>query len=226
MATTFAYKVRDPAGRVIEGRLEADNATLVAGKLRGMGYVPISIEEHAGSRLQSDISIPGLSNRVHLKDVAVFSRQFATMINAGLSLLKSLSVLEEQTENKELARIIREVRLDVERGSSLSVALARYPKAFNRLYVAMIKSGETGGSLDLVLLRVAQTIEKQVELRRKVVSAMVYPTMVGLFAFIITLAMLIFIVPQFKDMYTELEGQRSEERRVGKECRSRWAPYH
>ena len=206
MATTFAYKVRDQAGKVIEGQLEADDATLVAGKLRGMGYVPISIEEHAESRLQTDITIPGLSSRVRLKDVAVFSRQFATMINAGLSLLKSLSVLEEQTESKELARIIREVRLDVERGNSLSVALASHPKAFNHLYVALVKSGETGGVLDEVLQRIADTIEKQVELRRKVISAMTYPTMVGLFAFTIMLAMLIFIVPQFEGMYDQLEG--------------------
>ncbi len=206
MATTFEYKVRDQAGKVLEGTLEADDATLVVGKLRGMGYTPISVEEQAESRLQTDIKIPGLSNRVRLKDLAVFSRQFATMINSGLSLLKSLSILEEQTESKELARVVGAVRLDVERGSSLSVALARHPKVFNRLYIAMVKSGESGGVLDDVLLRIAHTIEKQVELRRKVVSAMTYPTMVALFAFLITLAMLIFIVPQFQDMYDELEG--------------------
>lgn len=206
MATTFEYKVRDQTGKVVEGTLEADDATLVVGKLRGMGYTPISVEQQAESRLQSDIKIPGLSDRVRLKDLAVFSRQFATMINSGLTLLKSLTVLEDQTESKELGRVIGEVRRDVERGSSLSVALGRHPKVFNRLYVAMVKSGETGGSLDAVLLRIAHTIEKQVELRRKVVSAMTYPTMVAIFAFLITLAMLIFIVPQFQDMYDELEG--------------------
>ncbi len=206
MPTTFAYKVRDHGGKIVEGTLEADSANLVVGKLRGMGYTPISVEEDSGSTLQTEIRIPGLSNRVRLKDLAVFSRQFATMINAGLTLLKSLSILEEQTESKELAKVVREVRIDVEGGSSLSAALARRPKVFNRLYVAMVKSGETSGTLEQTLQRVAHTIEKQVELRRKVISAMTYPAMVGLFAFLITLAMLIFIVPQFEDMYADLEG--------------------
>ncbi|MEZ5169794.1 MAG: type II secretion system F family protein [Acidimicrobiia bacterium] len=206
MPSTYAYKVRDSAGKVVEGTLEADSANLVVGKLQGMGYTPISVEEEADNRLQMEIKIPGLTNRVRLKDLAVFSRQFATMINSGLTLLKSLSVLEEQTESEELGKVVREVRLDVERGSSLSVALARRPKVFNSLYVAMVKSGETSGTLDQSLERIAHTIEKQVQLRRKVISAMTYPTMVGLFAFLITLAMLIFIVPQFKDMYADLEG--------------------
>ncbi|HVM39963.1 MAG TPA: type II secretion system F family protein, partial [Acidimicrobiia bacterium] len=136
MATTFAYKVRDRNGKLLEGTLEAENVNLVADKLRQMGYVPVNIEAQKSNALQTEIKIPGLSNRVSLKDVAVFSRQFATMINAGLSLLRSLAILGQQTENKELARVIGVVAQDVEKGASLSVALARHPKVFNRLYVS------------------------------------------------------------------------------------------
>jgi len=206
MPETFAYKVRDRAGKVVEGHLEADNLSLVAGKLRSMGYTPINIERKDNTALKKDIKIPGFSDRVKLKDVAVFSRQFATMINSGLSLLRSLSILAQQTENKALASIIDQVRQDVERGASLSSAMTRHPKAFNRLYVAMVRSGETGGVLDSVLQRLASTIEKQVELRRKVKSAMTYPVVVFCLVILIVTAMLIFIVPTFKSMYTQLGG--------------------
>jgi len=203
---TFAYKVRDRAGKLVEGELEADNAQLVVGKLRSMGYVPVAIEQLGKQTLSSDIKLPGFSDRVKLKDVAVFSRQFATMINAGLSLLRSLYILAEQTESKPLANIANEVRMDVEKGSSLSAALQKHPKAFNRLYVAMVRAGEIGGVLDSVLERLADTIEKQVELRRKVKSAMTYPVVVAVLVLLIVTAMLLFIIPMFEDLYVELGG--------------------
>lgn len=205
MPDTYVYKVRDRSGRLLEGSLEADSTTLVANKLRQMGYVPIAIDKRDTSGLQREIRLPG-SGRVKLRDVAVFSRQFATMINSGLSLLRSLHILAEQTENKALAAIVNEVRQDVERGSSLSQALARHPKAFSRLYVAMVRAGETGGVLDDVLLRVAATIEKQVELRRKIKSAMTYPVVVFGLVLLIVTAMLLFVVPMFKGLYDELGG--------------------
>ncbi len=207
MPTTFVYRVRDRSGQTVEGELEAENATLVAGKLRSMGYTPVSIEKRGGAGLTADFTIPGLGGRVKLKDVAVFSRQFATMINSGLSLLRSLAILAEQTENKKLAAIVGEVRIDVEKGSSLSAALARHPKAFGQLYVAMVRSGEASGALDSVLVRLAETIEKQVELRRKIKSAMTYPVVVFILVLMIASAMLIFIVPQFKSMYKDLGGK-------------------
>ncbi|MDZ4826359.1 MAG: type II secretion system F family protein [Actinomycetota bacterium] len=206
MPETFAYKVRDRAGKLVEGELEADNAQLVVGKLRSMGYVPVAIEQLGKQTLSSDIKLPGFSDRVKLKDVAVFSRQFATMINAGLSLLRSLYILAEQTESKPLANIANEVRMDVEKGSSLSAALQKHPKAFNRLYVAMVRAGEIGGVLDSVLERLADTIEKQVELRRKVKSAMTYPVVVAVLVLLIVTAMLLFIIPMFEDLYVELGG--------------------
>ncbi len=207
MATTFSYRVRDQQGKVVEGQLEADDQALVIDKLRSMGYTPITISKRNENKLTADLSIPGLSNRVKLKDVAVMSRQFATMINSGLSILRSLAILAQQTENSELARVAGEVRLDVERGASLSVALARHPKVFNQLFVSMVKSGETSGTLDEVLIRLATTIEKQVQLRGKVKSAMTYPVMVGFVVFSIAMIMLIFIVPQFQGIYASLGGQ-------------------
>src|SRR3954449_7241790 len=153
MAETFTYKVRDKTGKLVEGQLEAENAQLVVSKLRSMGYVPIEIEQQGKQSLGKDIKIPGLSGRVKLKDVAVFSRQFATMINSGLSLIRSLAILAEQTENEELARVLGEVRLDVEKGVSLSAAISKHPKVFSRLYIAMVRSGEIGGVLHAVLMR-------------------------------------------------------------------------
>ena len=206
MAQTFTYRARDRAGRLVTGELAGDTPALVAGKLRDQGYIPVSVEGGAGGALQKELRIPGLSGRVKQADVAVFSRQFATMINAGLSLLRSLSILADQTEHKELARILGEVRSDVEGGTALSVAMARHPKAFDRLYVAMIRAGEIGGMLDTVLLRMATTMEKQVELRRKVKSAMTYPAVVGALIVLIVGGMILFIVPMFKGMYAELGG--------------------
>ena len=207
MATTFAYKVRDQSGNLVEGQLEAEDATLVVGKLRQMGYTPIAVEAKSDNKLKADIKIPGLSGRVKLKDIAVFSRQFATMINSGLSLIRSLAILAEQTENEELARVLGEVRLDVEKGVSLSAAISKHPKVFSRLYIAMVRSGEIGGVLDAVLIRLADTIDKQVDLRLKIRSAMTYPIVALAICLLIATAMLLFIVPQFKAIYTDLGGQ-------------------
>ena len=206
MPETFSYKVRDKAGKLVEGQLEAENAQLVVSKLRSMGYVPIEIQQTGGPGLQKELKLPGLSDRVKLKDVSVFSRQFATMINSGLSLLRSLNILAEQTESKPLAEIVGQVRMDVEKGASLSQAMAKHPKAFNRLYVSMVRAGEVGGALDSVLLRLADTIEKQVELRRKVKSAMTYPLVVAILVLTIVTAMLLFVIPMFQGIYKQLGG--------------------
>lgn len=206
MPETFQYKVKDKAGKVVEGSLEAENQQLVVSKLRSMGYVPIEIQQQGGVNVNKELKLPGLSDRINLKEVAVFSRQFATMINSGLSLLRSLYILAEQTENKALASVVNQVRMDVEKGSSLSQALAKHPKAFNRLYVSMVRAGEIGGALDSVLLRLAETIEKQVELRRKVKSAMTYPVVVAALVLVIVTAMLLFVIPMFENIYKELGG--------------------
>lgn len=206
MPTTYAYKVRDRDGKVLSGSLDAESTALVANRLRQMGYVPISIDKKAGPGMKREIPIPGLSNRVPLKDLAVFSRQFAVMVNSGLTLMRSLDILTVQTNNQFFAGVIEQVRRDIESGSSLSQALGRHPKQFNRLYISMIRAGETGGSLDRTLSDLATTIEKQVELRGKIRSALAYPVSVLSMVSLILLAMLLFIVPVFKNMYAELGG--------------------
>src|SRR5688500_973440 len=205
MPETYAYKVRDRQGKLQEGTLEAESVTLVANKLRQMGYVPIAIDKAAGAGLKTEIKLFG-PKKPKLKDISVFSRQFATMINSGLSLLRSLYILSEQTENEGLRNVIVEVRTDVEKGASLSQALGKHPKVFNKLYVSMVKSGEIGGVLDAVLLRLSDTIEKQVELRGKIKSAMTYPVAVLGLVLCIVAAMLLFIVPIFDTLYDDLGG--------------------
>ena len=205
MSDTYTYKVRDKQGKILQGSLDADSTTLVANKLRQMGYVPLAIDKKATGGMKTEIKLPG-AGKPKLKDIAVFSRQFAVMIDSGLSLLRALYILEDQTENEVLAKILGEVRQDVEKGTSLSQALGRHPKTFNRLYVSMVRSGETGGNLDQVLVQLADTIEKQVELRQKVKSAMTYPVAVLCLVVLILIAMLIFIVPTFKGLYDDLGG--------------------
>ena len=205
MPTTYAYKVRDREGKMAAGSMEAESEEAVVGRLRQLGYAPISIEPEKGAGLKTEVKLPG-TGRVKLKDLAVFSRQFATMINSGLSLLRSLTILGEQTSNRRLGEVILQVRAEVEQGTSLSAALARHPKVFNRLYVSMVRAGEIGGFLDQVLVKVAETFEKEVELRGKIRSAMTYPVVVSIMVVGIVAAMLIFIVPTFADLYDSLGG--------------------
>ncbi|MGH7511160.1 MAG: type II secretion system F family protein, partial [Gemmatimonadales bacterium] len=147
-----------------------------------------------------------LPQRAKLKDLSVFSRQFATMVNSGLPLLRTLSILEEQTESKYLAKIVGEMRLDVEKGNSLSAAMAKHPRAFNDLFVSMVRAGEMSGTLDSVLVRLADNLEREVSLRRQIKSAMTYPIVVVVLVFLILTAMLLFVVPTFKDLYAQLGG--------------------
>jgi type IV pilus assembly protein PilC len=202
----FDYQVRDRTGKMITGQLEADSQAAVASKLTSMGYAPIKIDEVKTSGMQMEINLPG-SNRVKLKDLAIFSRQFATMIGAGLSLIRALSILHEQTENKKLAETIDDIRGRVEAGSSLSQAMAEHDKIFPKLFIAMVRAGETAGMLDEVLLRVAAMYEADVKLRSKIKSAMTYPVIVFVMAILLSTVMLIFIVPVFADMFEELGGE-------------------
>ena len=203
---TFQYSVRDQAGKLVSGTLEGETETAVVARLKSMGYAPVSISaQNAG--MKKEIKIPGFSGkRVKLKDLAVMSRQFATMINSGLSLLRALSILAEQTSNPELARVLGEVRNDVETGSSLSSGLAKHPKAFPPLFVNMVKAGEVGGFLDAVLLQLATNFEAEVKLRGKIKAAMTYPTVVFVMAILAVTGMLLFVVPVFAGLFKQLGG--------------------
>jgi type IV pilus assembly protein PilC len=203
---TYQYSVRDRTGKIVSGTLEADSQATVAAKLKQMGYAPISISQHKAG-MKTEISIPGFSKRIKLKDLAVMSRQFATMINSGLSMLRSLTILAEQTENKELARVLGEVAKDVETGVALSSALAKHPDAFPPLMVNMCRAGEVGGFLDSVLLQIAENYEAEVRLRGKVKSAMTYPVVVFVMAILAVVGMLLFIVPTFAKMFDTLGGE-------------------
>ena len=201
---TFEYKVRDKSGQVKTGKLEAETQAQVASKLKGMGYAPLSITE-TNAGMSKEISF-GRKKKVKLKDLAVFSRQFATMINSGLSLLRALSILVEQTENKELARILGEVRNDIETGSSLSVGMAKHPDVFPPLMVNMCRAGEVGGFLDLVLLQIAENYEAEVKLKGKVKAAMTYPVVVFIIAILAVVGMLLFIVPVFVGLFADFDS--------------------
>jgi type IV pilus assembly protein PilC len=201
MPDTYAYKVRDKTGKIVSGTLIADNEALVLQRLREEGLTPLEV-----GRQSRGLNIELTKKKVKLKELAVFSRQFATMVNSGLPILRALAILADQSSNKELARVLGEVRLDVEQGASLSTAMAKHPKVFNDLYISMVRSGETGGSLDDVLLKLADLIENEVKLRGKIKSAMTYPIAVVVLVVLIMTAMLLFIVPQFKGIFEQLGG--------------------
>lgn len=205
-ALTFQYSVRDRAGKIVSGTLEAESQAAVATKLKQMGYAPVSITKHKAG-MKTEINVPGFGKRVKLKDLAIMSRQFATMINSGLSLLRALTILADQTENKELARVIGEVRNEVETGTALSVAMAKHPQVFPPLFVNMTRAGEVGGFLDGVLLQIATNYEAEVKLRSKIKSAMTYPVVVFVIAILAVVGMLLFIVPVFAKMFTDLGGE-------------------
>jgi len=182
VSLTFDYKVRDKSGGLVEGQLDGDNMALVVKRLREMGYMPISVTPKAAVTLKTEIKIPGISGRIKLRDVAVMTRQLSTMVDSGLSVVRSLAILSAQVENPELARILDEVRTDLEHGSSLSSACSKHPKAFSKLYCTLIQAGEVGGNLDDVLTSLADTIEKQAALNKTIKSAMTYPVVVFVIA--------------------------------------------
>jgi len=166
----------------------------------------LRIDARKSTTLQKEIQIPGFKKKVKTKDIAIFSRQLSTMVNSGLTLIRALTILDEQTENPVLKQVLGEVRTTVEQGSSLSAALAAHPNVFNNLYVSMVRAGEVGGALDETLVRLADTLEASVRLRSKVKSAMAYPMVVLVLIVVIVTGMLVFVVPIFEGMYADLGG--------------------
>lgn len=203
MATiTFKYNVRDKTGKVVSGRLEGENREAVATKLRQMGYIVLDLNEDRLSQLNK-ISF---GTSVKPKDITIFARQFATMINAGLSLTKCLSILGAQSDSKELRDIITQLGKDVEAGQSLSEAMVKHPKVFPPLFFNMVRAGETGGVLDEVLLRVADHFEQEAQLKGRIKSAMTYPIAMGALVLLVLVAMMIFVVPTFQKMFADMGG--------------------
>jgi len=205
---TFAYKSRDAGGKIVKGKMEAPTEGAVAERLKGMGLSPLDVREStAGTGLNRDLEIPGLGAGVSLKDLAVMTRQMSTMVSSGLSLLKTLAILSDQTANKKLANILQQVTHEVEVGHSLSEGLAKHPTEFPPLMINMIRAGETGGFLEGALDSIAHNFEKEHKLRSTIKSAMTYPVMVFIMAMVAVVAMLLFIVPIFKNMYEGMGGE-------------------
>ena len=203
---TFHYNSIDSTGRKSKGTVEAANESAAMHMLKQRGEVPLELSA-AGQGLNMDLKIPGLGGRTKLKDLAVFARQFATMTSSGMSLLRSLSILEEQTTAPLLKKAVEEVRTDVSGGVSLSSAMAKHEKQFPRLMVAMIRAGEAGGMIDRALESIADSLEKDAALRGKIKSALTYPAIVLSFTFVLIAGVLIFIVPIFEAMFKNLGGQ-------------------
>jgi len=195
----FTYKALDQRGTQAVGEIEGESKVAAAAALRNRGLTVLDLNE-----VKSGIGQIQIGGGIKAKDLTVFSRQFATMVNSGLSMLRCLYVLEEQTPNKKFAKVIGDIRADVEAGIALSDALEKHPKVFSRLYVSMVRAGELGGILDEVLNRVAEQLEKEDSIRRAVKSAMVYPMVIGIFAMIVLIGMVMFLIPVFAAMYKDL----------------------
>ena len=205
MSATFIYKALDPRGGQLAGEVTGESKAAVAAQLRMRGLTVVDVDEK-----KSPMNVEDILDRyrgLKARNVTVMARQLATMISSGLSLLRALYVLEEQTEAPKLKKAIVAVRGDVEAGLSLSQAMAKHPKVFNDLFVAMVRAGETGGNLEEVLERVAVQLEKDDNLRRTVRSAMVYPVLIGVFALLVLVGMVLFIIPVFANMFKDLGGQ-------------------
>jgi type IV pilus assembly protein PilC len=199
----FAYDAINAQGLESSGVIHAPDVSTAREQLQTRGLLPHSLVERTAAGERG----PGSAfKKVKPKALQVFARQFATMIGAGVSVVQALVTLEEQTDDKYLADVIADVRSDVEGGVILSKALARHPKVFNRLFVAMVEAGESSGTLDTVLDRVATQIEKETQIKRRVKGAMVYPAVVISFAFLVLTFMLLFIIPVFVEVFDDLNG--------------------
>lgn len=203
-ATQYSYKVRDASGKFSEGKVEAVSEAAVADRLRSMGYVPLEVRP-ANTGMQREIHL-GFKKRVKTKDLAVFARQFATMIDAGLTMLRSLTIMAEQVDNPELRRVLRGVKQDVEAGHSLSAAFEREPQVFPPLMISMVRAGESGGFLDTSMRQIADNFEADVKLRAKIKAALTYPSVVFVLAIIMCIVLLTFVVPVFENMFQDLGG--------------------
>jgi len=201
---SYAFKAFDLAGTPTRGEIDAADKQTVAHQLRSKGLIVVDIEEQAAAGAGD---ILARFRKVKADDLVIASRQLATMVQSGMSLLRALYVIEEQTESDKLREVFIDVRKDVEAGLALSDALQKHPDVFNELYVAMVQAGETGGILDQTLVRVAEQLEKDAALRRQIKAAMVYPSLIGGFALVVLFALVTFLVPVFEKIFDDFGGE-------------------
>jgi type IV pilus assembly protein PilC len=199
---SFVYTAINADGLELDGEINAPDLGAAREALRVRGLLALRLDQRAASTE----GLRGAVTKVKPKSLQIFSRQFATMIEAGLNVVTALVILEEQTEDRKFATVIGEVRADVEGGLLLSEAMARHPKIFSRLFISMVEAGEAAGILDVVLDRVAFQIEKETQIKRRVKGAMMYPLMVLAFATLVLIGMLMFLVPIFVDIFKQLGG--------------------
>jgi type IV pilus assembly protein PilC len=200
---TFAFKAVDLAGVPTRGELDGDDKQTVASQLRAKGLIVLDIEEQKTTDIGDYM---GRFKRVKAQELTIATRQLATMISSGMSLLRALYVLEEQARSDKFREAMTQVRMDVEAGIALSDALGRHPDIFNELYIAMVAAGEIGGILEETLDRVADQLEKDDSLRRQVKAAMMYPILISSFALIVLLALVTFLVPVFEKVFKQFHG--------------------
>src|SRR5579859_6439421 len=195
----FQYSVRDATGALRTGSSEAESQEILKRRLQEQGFQVNEVKQ-TGKSKQTGTGF----GRVKLNDLSIFCRQFSTMIDAGVSLVRALDVLGEQTQNPKLKRILREIQTEVEGGQQLSKSMAKYPKVFSNLFIGLIRAGEVGGVLEEALQRLSHFLEKDMELRRKVKAALTYPAIVVVVAILIVLGLCTFIVPKFIDLFKDL----------------------
>lgn len=205
-ASTFAYEAIASNGEIEQGKIVAANEEEVVDRLRRLGKRPVAITPARASVFAAELSIPGLGPRVKKAELSVMARQFSTMVNAGIPLIRSLAVLGEQAENPLLRSTLADMEISVSSGDSLSQSMERHPKVFDQLFVSMVRAGEAAGALDVVLDQLASTMERSVAVANKIRSAMSYPVAVLVMVFGVITAMLIFVVPVFSGIYDDLDG--------------------
>jgi type IV pilus assembly protein PilC len=198
---TYQYTVRDATGAIRTGTSEAENEEILKRRLQEQGFQVNDVKKTGNKKAKSAGSGFG---RVKLSDLSIFCRQFSTMIDAGVSLVRALDVLGEQTQNPKLKRILKEIQVEVESGQTLSKSMQKYPKVFSNLFVGLIRAGEVGGVLEEALQRLSHFLEKDMELRRKVKAALTYPAIVVVVALLIVLGLCTFIVPKFIELFKDL----------------------
>jgi type IV pilus assembly protein PilC len=205
-ASLYRYRALKPDGSIMDGQLNAGSEADVLTRLRMLGLRAVTIETARSSVLERDFSIPGFGQRVKAAELAVVARQFATMTRAGVPLLRALEVLRQQAVNPLIEETLQTVRNDVEAGTSLSDAVGRHPKVFDRLTTSLIRAGEAAGALDVVLGQIADTLERGAAMRQKIRSALMYPTAVLIMVVGVVIAMLTFVIPTFAGIYDDLGG--------------------
>jgi type IV pilus assembly protein PilC len=198
----YAYEGRTTSGKLLRGDMEAPSREAVINRLRAQRIQPdVGRIRERGKGLDREITIPGFGAKVTQGDVVIFTRQLATMIDAGLPLVQILDILSSQSENKTFSKQLRDVKETVESGATLSSALGKYPKSFDDLYVNMVQAGETGGILDTILQRLSTYMEKMMSLRRKIKGAMIYPATIITVAVAVTMILLVFVIPVFAELF-------------------------